>query len=86
MEDSRRKAKENFEVKSYEIDGRINEILDDLDNSNDIELLKSYSMLIGEHLEQYVELKMRKIDVLPIDVEFLAAIQEALVDRIIELL
>ena len=86
MEDTRRKAKENFEKKSYEIDSKINEILDDLDNSNDVELLKSHSMLIGEHLEQYMELKMRKIVVLPIDIEFLSAVQEALVSRIIELL
>lgn len=86
MEDTRKKAKQNFEVRSYEIDSRINEVLDDLDNSNDVELLKSHSMLIGKHLEQYMELKMRKIDVLPIDVEFLSVIQEALVDKILSLL
>ena len=86
MEDTRIKAKENFEIQSYMIDNKINEILDDLDSSNDVELLKSHSMLIGKHLEQYKMLKMRKIDVLPIDVEFLSAIQEALVDKILSLL
>lgn len=86
MKDARRKAKENFEIQSYMIDSKINEILDDLDNSNDIELLKSHSMLIGKHLEQYMLLRMRKIDVLPIDVVFLSAIQEALIDKILLLL
>ena len=86
MEDTRRKAKENFEIQSYRIDSKINEILDDLDNSNDVELLKSHSMLIGKYLEQYKMLKMRKIEVLPIDVEFLSAIQEAMVDKILLLL
>ena len=86
MEDTRRKAKENFEKKSYEIDGRMNEILEDLSESNDLELLKAHSMLIGEHLEQYTELKMRGITVLPIDIGFLSNVQEALVDKILSLL
>jgi len=84
--DNRKKAKQNFEVASYELDTKINEILDDLSKSNDIELLKSHAILIGRHLEQYMELQMRGIHVLPIDVEFLSAIQEALVDKILLLL
>lgn len=84
--DNRKKAKENFEIASYELDSKINEILDDLDNSNDVELLKSHSMLIGKHLEQYIELQMREINVLPIDVKFLSTVQEALVDKILLLL
>ena len=86
MEDTRRKAKEKFEKESYEIDGRMNKILEDLSESNDIELLKSHSMLIGVHLEQYAELKMRGIMVLPIDIKFLSNVQEALVDKILSLL
>lgn len=86
MEDTRRKAKENFEIQSYRIDNKINEILDDLDNSNDVHLLKSHSMMIGKHLEQYIELQMRGIDILPIDVEFLSTVQEALIDKILLLL
>lgn len=86
MMDKRRKAKENFDIQSFKIDSKINEILDDLDNSNDVELLKSHSMIIGEHLEQYMELKMRRINVLPVDTKFLLSIQEALVDKILLLL
>lgn len=86
MIDKRQKAKENFEIQSYKIDSRINGILYDLDNSNDIKLLKSHSMLISKHLEQYIELQMRGIHVLPIDVEFLFAVQDALVDKILLLL
>ncbi len=86
MIDKRQKAKANFEIQSYKIDNKINEILDDLDNSNDIKLLKSHSMMIGKLLEQYIELQMRGIHVLPIDVEFLSTVQNALVDKILLLL
>jgi hypothetical protein len=86
MEDTRIKAKETFELASYELDSKINEILDDLDNSNDIKLLKSHAMLIGRHLEQYMELQMRGIHVLPVDVDFLSTVQNALVDKILLLL
>ena len=85
MTETRQKAKENFEIKSYEIDRKINQILFALDNSDDVEVLEAHMLLISSHLEQYRELQMKGIDVLPIDYNGLYAVQCALFNKLFDL-
>ena len=82
MIEARQKAKERFEIRSYEIDRRINQILFDLDNTDDVEVLEAHLLLISSHLENYRELQVKGIDVLPFDYDGLYALQCALFNKL----
>ena len=60
-------------------------LLFDLDNTDDVEVLEAHLLLISSHLENYRELQVKGIDVLPFDYNGLYALQCALFNKLFDL-
>ena len=76
----------NFDLRAYKLDAQINDILRELEQSDNPKLLKKHIMAIGDVLEDYYELKLSAIPVTAIDVGFLRELQSKLVDKYCALL
>ena len=79
--------KVDFECRAYAIDYENNQILADLHNPNvKPRALKRHVERISKLLEDYKELQLCCIDVIPIDVEYLESLCGLLFDKYHELL
>ncbi len=76
----------DFDLRAYQLDAQINDILKDLEHSSNAKLLKRHIMTIGGLLEDYYELQLSAIRVTAIDVEFLRELQSQLVDKYCDLI
>ena len=76
----------DFDLRAYQLDAQLNDILKDLEHSSNAKLLKKHILTIGGLLEDYYEIQLSAIPVTKIDVEFLRQLQSKLVDKYCDLI
>ncbi len=59
-----------FELRAYQLDAQINDIIKDLEHSSNPKLLKKHIMTIGGLLEDYYELQLSAIHVTQLTLNF----------------
>ena len=84
---NRRLRKADFECRAYAINASINDIWKDFEKPNvKPETLKRHIMKISKLLEDYKELQLCGIDVIPIDVGYLESVCGLLFDKYAEMI